>query len=311
MGDPSGVGPEIIASVLPSLLGLASFVIIGDKKVFKKASPRWGCAGEVDFVDMRNVPDASFSFGRVKAEYGRASIEYLDQALGLLKAGAIDCLVTCPICKESVHRAGFRFPGHTEYLAAKSKSPEFVMMLLNRGLRLSLVTRHIPLARVSAAVKKENICSTALITHHSLRTFFSIPDPRIVLCGLNPHASDNGLIGSEENSVLRPAVSKLRRLIRNLEGPLPADAAIAAAARKEFDCAIAMYHDQALIALKLFGNETGVNMTLGLPFVRTSPLHGTAFDIAGKGLASGASLSEAIRLCIECAGHQRCNADKT
>jgi 4-hydroxythreonine-4-phosphate dehydrogenase len=301
IGDPSGIGPAITFKAVSKLKNLARFVIIGDRWVFDKAPSSKLQAPSFEFIDLHNVNRKNFQFGKTKAEYGRAAIDYLDRALGLIKKQEIDCLVTCPISKESINKAGFNFPGHTEYLASRTKTKDFAMMLLNKALKFSLVSCHIPLREVSQQISKEKIYKTAILTYKSLKELFLIRNPRIVVCGLNPHASDNGLIGSDENSVIKPALRSLGRRIRDIDGPLSCDVAISKANQKEYDCVIAMYHDQALIPLKLLGNETGVNMTLGLPFIRTSPLHGTAFDIAKDPLlANPASLIEAIKLAVKC-----------
>jgi len=348
MGDPSGIGPAVIAKALPKLAGIADFVVIGDKWVFDKikipklkietvAKPQrchceedegrrsnlktgllrpFGARNDAlrglfqrsqiqkfEFIDLNNVKHKNFSFGKIRAEYGKASIEYLDKAIRLLKKGALDCLVTCPISKEAINLAGFHYSGHTEYLAKNTHTEEPVMLLLNKDLKISLVTRHLPLHKVAAQINKERICRVVNLTHNSLKVFFGIQNPGIVVCALNPHASDNGTIGDEENRVIRPAIEKLKKDFNiSAAGPYPADTAIYLAGKKKYDCVIAMYHDQALIPLKISGNNTGVNMTLGLPFVRTSPLHGTAFDIAGNpALADADSLIAASRLAVKCA----------
>ena len=308
MGDPSGIGPSIIIKAMKRLGGLAEFVIIGDEWVFDKIQnpkslPAWQ-AGKIQnykFIDLDNVPHKNFVFGKIKAEYGRASLEYLDRALALIANKEIDCLVTCPISKEAINLAGFKIGGHTEYLAKRSHRKDFVMMLLNRELKISLVTRHIPLEAVPLQLNKDKIYKTILLTYKSLKELFLIKNPRIVVCGLNPHASDNGLIGKEENRIIKPVLRSLKRKIVYIDGPLSADVAIAKAKQKKYDCVIAMYHDQALIPLKILDPHTGVNITLGLGFTRTSPLHGTAFDIAGNhALANPASLMEAIGLAVRC-----------
>ncbi len=258
-----------------------------------------------EIIDLENVNRKNFRSGRIKAEYGKASMQYLDTALDMLQAGQIDCLVTCPISKEAIGLAGYPYTGHTEYFARRTGSRDCVMMLMNDELKISLVTRHLPLRRVCAKITPELIIRTILPTARYLQDFFAIPKPRIVVCGLNPHASDNGRIGNEENTIIRPALAGLRKAHKlSCEGPLSADVAIAAAARKEFDAVIAMYHDQALIPLKLKGNTGGVNITLGLPFVRTSPLHGTAFDVAGSfEKADPSSLIAAINIAVQCASN--------
>jgi 4-hydroxythreonine-4-phosphate dehydrogenase len=179
------------------------------------------------------------------------------------------------------------------------------MMLLNKNLKISLVTRHIPLMDLADKLKTNEIYKVALITNNYLRSLFSIKTPKLVICGVNPHASDNGLLGRQENSIILPAVKKIKQAGLKIEGPLPADIAIYKAAQRYYDAVIAMYHDQALIALRLTGPNSGVNLTLGLPFIRTSPLHGTAFDIAGKNIASPDSLIAAIKLAIRCTLNQR------
>lgn len=304
MGDPSGIGPEITVLALSVIKENAEFTIIGDRQVFQKAKAKIKAKadrlGGHRFIDLANINHRNFKFGRVSAEYGRASIEYLDKALELIGENEVDSLVTGPVSKESVNKAGFVFSGHTEYLAKCTGAKDFVMMLLNNKLKISLVTRHIPLAGVPAALDKKKICSTIALTHQALKKLFLIKYPRIAVCGINPHASDNGLIGEEEQRIIRPALRSLGRSLKGITGPLPADVAIAKAACGEYDCIVAIYHDQALIPLKLSSPQSGVNITLGLPFVRTSPLHGTAFDIAGRGKARPDSLLEAIRLAIRC-----------
>lgn len=300
IGDPSGIGPVITLKALNKLKSFASFTVIGDKDLLRKTK----CSAGADYklVDLKNINLKKFSFGRIKAEYGRASIDYLDKALQLIKSGAIDCIVTCPISKEAINSAGFNYSGHTEFFSRRTNTRDFVMMLLNSRLKLSLVTRHIPLRKVADSINVDKIIKTVLLTHKSLKNLFLINQPRIVICGLNPHASDNGVIGNEENDVLKPAIKMLRAEIKFIDGPVPADAAIEKTFDKKYDCAVAMYHDQALIPLKLSGRSRGVNITLGLPFIRTSPLHGTAFDIAqnGRDLADPGSLIASIKLAAEC-----------
>ncbi len=329
LGDPSGIGPEICAKAVSALRGKFKLVIIGDSGVWKRgcrlpvpsfqspvaslqlpvASPQSPVVSRrlknVGFVDLKNVDLVKFRFGQVRSEYGRASIEYLNKALMLLKSGEIDCLVTCPISKEAINLAGFHYSGHTEYFAKKTRSINVVMMLINKDLKFSLVTRHIPLKDAVLQLNKEEIIKTVTVTENSLKELFGIKYPRLIICGINPHGSDNGLIGDEENRVIRPALDALRRKYKYIDGPLGADAAIRKAKDKKYDCVIAMYHDQALIPLKLLGDETGVNISLGLGFIRTSPLHGTAFDIAGKNLAASSSLITAIKLAAKCVLNQK------
>ena len=303
-GDPAGIGSEIIIRALtkPSLEKIADFTVIADKWAFEQASAlRPQLSDRIRFIDLKNVKAKNFSFGLIKAEYGRAAIEYLDKALEMLKNGDLDCLVTCPISKEAINLANFNFSGHTEYLAKRTNTKEILMMLLNRELKISLVTRHIPLKEVALSVNKDNLYKTIFMTFNCLKELFLIKRPRIVVCGLNPHASDNGLIGEEDDKIIKPVLNKLKRKLRgSIDGPLSADVAVLKAKQKKYDGVIAIYHDQALIPLKLLDSKSGVNLTFGLPFIRTSPLHGTAFDIAGRGIASADSLIEAINLAIKC-----------
>ncbi|MDD2751960.1 MAG: 4-hydroxythreonine-4-phosphate dehydrogenase PdxA [Candidatus Omnitrophica bacterium] len=298
IGDPSGIGPEITAKALRKLGNFADFTVIGDSGVYRRAAHE-------KFIDLKNLKTKSFCFGKIKAEYGRASMEFLDKAMELIQDKAIDCLVTAPISKEAINLAGFHYSGHTEYLSQKAKARFTVMMLLNKQLRFSLVTRHIPLQRVSGAIDGKGLKEVITLTDFALKNLFGISQPRIVVCGLNPHASDHGIIGKEEMQLISPIIGKLKRQIKRLIGPISADVAIFKAKQGEFDSIIAMYHDQALIALKLSDAESGVNLTLGLPFIRTSPLHGTAFDIAGKNLTNPQSMLAAIKLSVECALNQK------
>ena len=306
MGDPSGIGPSIIAKSLAKLKNLAQFVVIGDKHIFERVTSHQPPATSVKFIDLSNVSRKNFVFGKVKAEYGRASIEYLDKALELIRKKEIDCLVTGPISKEAVNLAGFKFPGHTEYLVQRTGAQNFVMMLLNKKLKIALVTRHIPLKSVALHLNENNLSETILLTYKYLKNWFSIEEPRLVVCGLNPHGSDNGLIGDEENKIIKPAIQRLSKKIRYIDGPLPSDVALAQTLGGKYDCAIAMYHDQALIPLKITDAQSGVNITLGLKFIRTSPLHGTAFDIAkDPELADPSSFIAAIQLAIRCTLNQK------
>lgn len=307
MGDPAGIGPQIILKAMERISGLADFVVIGDKWLLDQFKTRKSKLRIHRLIDLANVSRNNFSFGKIKAENGKASVEYLDKSIELLKNKEIDCLVTCPVSKEAIGLAGINgFSGHTEYLATRTNTKHFVMMLLNRRLKFSLVTRHIPLKDVAAELNTDKIARVIALTYRYAKELFLIKNPRIAVCGLNPHASDNGLLGKEENTIIKPALMRLVPVIRDIFGPLPADIAVQRAVGRKYDCIIAMYHDQALIPLKMLDAYRGVNLTLGLPFVRTSPLHGTAFDIAGKfDLANPASLIEAIRLALRCTSNQK------
>jgi len=303
IGDPSGIGAAITVKALRKLVGLADFTVIGDAGVLNKSQGHKVTRLQgYKVIDLDNVNHNNFQFGKIRAEYGKASVEYLNKALQLLKSKEIDCLVTCPVSKEAVALSGMSgFRGHTEYLSSKTRTKDYVMFLTNDRLKFALVTRHIPLKEVSSQLSRSKLAKTILLTYAGLKSIFALNSPRIAVCGLNPHASDNGLLGKEENSIIKPTVRQLKAKLKHLDGPISADVAIHKADKGSYDALIAMYHDQALIPLKLSGDDSGVNMTLGLPFVRTSPLHGTAFDIAPTpGLANPNSLIAAIKLAVKC-----------
>ncbi|MBP7216960.1 MAG: 4-hydroxythreonine-4-phosphate dehydrogenase PdxA [Candidatus Omnitrophica bacterium] len=280
--------------------------MIGDGWVLRKAYPRIADNKNITIVDARNVQRKGFSFGKLKAAYGRASLEYVSTALSLWKNHEIDCLVTGPVSKEAIAKAGFpHFRGQTEYLAQQTNAGSYGMMLLNDRLRITLVTRHIPLKSVSAAITTGSIKESIDLSAQALQHWFNIRQPRIVVTGVNPHASDNGLIGREEGDCIVEIVRRYQRQGMRIAGPLSADVAICRASKNEFDCVIAMYHDQALIPLKLLDATSGVNLSLGLPLVRTSPLHGTAFDIAGLRIADPSSFIASIQCAIQCSINQK------
>ncbi|MDD5476761.1 MAG: 4-hydroxythreonine-4-phosphate dehydrogenase PdxA [Candidatus Omnitrophica bacterium] len=309
IGDPSGIGPAITLKALEILKGQADFTVIGNSFVLAKASKLLKIRSlPLKLIDLNNVDPKNFAFGRLKAQNGRACLEYLDAALGLLKENKIDCLVTCPISKEAINLAGAKFSGHTEYLGKKTGCKDLVMLLLNDKLKFSLVTRHVALKDVCGLLGRKSLENNILRTIKGLRSLFLIKKLKLVVCGVNPHASDNGVIGKEEEKVMIPVIKSLKRKVKGVSivGPLSADAAISQAAKGNFDCVIAAYHDQALIPLKLTDFDSGVNLTFGLPFVRTSPLHGTAFDIAKKpARAFPGSLVTAIKLAIKCTLNQK------
>jgi 4-hydroxythreonine-4-phosphate dehydrogenase len=306
MGDPAGIGPEVIARSLAQLPESAQYLLIGDAGVLFRYLKARRLPRHVAILDCANVNARNLQPGRICAAYGNASLEYVDRALDLCLRGQLDALVTAPLSKEAVCLGGQAdFRGHTEYLARACGVAQPVMMLMNRACKIVMATRHIPLSQVSRTLDPGEIAHAVMTAAALLPKEFGIRAPRFVVCGLNPHASDHGIIGKEEAQVVQPLVLKLRsRLTRKgctIEGPLAADAALSAAVCGRYDCAVAMYHDQALIALKVSHADSGVNVTLGLPFVRTSPLHGTAFDIAGRGIARADSHLAAVRTAVSCA----------
>ena len=302
MGDPAGIGPEVTVKALSDLRisKLAHFLVIGDFFVIDKVRKSLRTKPEISLLDLANVRTTNFAFGIQKPAFGKASMEYIDKALGILKADEADALVTAPVNKSSIRSAGFKeFEGHTEYLAKKTAQKEFAMMFVGKNLKIALVTRHIALRDVASAITVDSICRTIRLTHEHLKRYFGVENPKIAVTGLNPHASDNGLFGDEEERVIIPAIRKASVGIKNIYGPLPADAGFYETLKGKFDAVVAMYHDQALAPFKTLYFNDGVNLTLGLPFIRTSPDHGTAFDIAGKGIADATSMKEAILLACK------------
>lgn len=302
MGDPAGIGGEIILKALPRLMGRSIPVIVGDMKVIEalRDGPSslplppfkglgQGSPGDVEFLDLGFMDTAQPGISDTRC--GEASYLYIREALKLVFTGEASAVVTCPISKASLHLAGVPFPGHTELLAHSAGVDSYVMMLANPRIRVSLVTIHIPLKDVPARVTEEKVFRTIAITGRSLRESFSIDRPVIKVCGLNPHAGEQGVIGSEEDRISR-AILRSREIGMDVTGPYPGDSLFH---HIDCDAYIAMYHDQGLIPVKTTDFRRTVNITLGLPFVRTSPGHGTGFDIAGKGIADPASLIEAYR----------------
>jgi 4-hydroxythreonine-4-phosphate dehydrogenase len=307
MGDPAGIGPEVIVKALsdPGISKLAYFQVIGDFFVIDKMRKTLRAQPEISLMDLANVPSVNFDFGIQKPAFGKAAMEYIDKALSILKNKEADALVTAPINKSSIRSAGFKdFEGHTEYLAQMSGRSEFAMMFIGKDLKITLCSRHVALKDVAGFITQDMVCRAIRLTHEHLKKYFGVEEPRIAVTGLNPHASDGGLFGDEEERVISPAIKKASAGIKNIFGPFSADAVFYKALKGEFDAVVAMYHDQALAPFKTLYFNDGVNMTLGLPFIRTSPDHGTAFDIAGKGIADPTSMKEAILLACRLTDRQ-------
>lgn len=237
---------------------------------------------------------SALKYGEASAEGGESSFQAIELAARMALDGKIDAVVTAPISKYSLHLARHPYPGHTELLSSLTKTEKYVMMLLSGDYRVALVTTHVALREVADSLSSERIFETIELTHHSLRRHFKLMNPRIGVCSLNPHGGETGLFGDEEDKKIQPAISRAQKEGMRVDGPLPSDTLFTR--WKEFDSIVAMYHDQGLIPLKLLGFGRGVNFTLGLPFIRTSPDHGTAFDIAGKGIADPGSMVEAVNL---------------
>jgi len=302
MGDPAGIGGELIVKAIGKITRRSTPVIIGDASVLRLACSTLGL-GEIGFAPLGRASAGEAEliglgllkhvrFGVSDAACGAASYGYVMEALKLVSGGAVQGMVTCPITKTSIHAAGIPFPGHTEILAHFAGVTDYVMMMKNRRMRVCLVTIHVPLKEVPALINAARVFSCIALTHRSLKTDFGIQSPRIKVCGLNPHAGEGGLMGSEEGAIVE-AVDRAKALGIDADGPFPADSLFVHGS--QCDAYVAMYHDQGLIPVKTLDFRRTVNITLGLPFVRTSVGHGTGLDIAGRGEADAASLVEAYR----------------
>lgn len=297
MGDPAGVGPEVVVQAL-KIIGRrcdAAFLVIGDSGVLGrygfKETPR------VSLWDCKNVDPRIFKPGVKSRAMGRASFDYLNRAIALIKNGEVGGLVTAPISKENIRSAGFSFSGHTEFLAHEFGVKDVEMVFVSPKLKVALATRHVGLKRAIALVTKDRIIGCGRTVHALLKGYFKIRFPKIAVCGLNPHAGESGLFGGEELKTIAPAIRALNKSLGpGFFGPIPADTVFHRACLGEFDCVVAMYHDQGLIPFKMAAFACGVNLTAGLPFIRTSPVHGTAFDIAGRNKADSSSFEEALLL---------------
>ncbi len=323
MGDPAGVGPEIIArawSVLSSAPGplapVAPFVVVGDADVLKaQAEPVEAIISPADAASvfgraipvLRHPAPAPVTAGQPEPANAVAVADWIERGVDLVLSGEGCGLVTAPIAKAPMYASGFRFPGHTEFIAELTADVPFsgtrgpVMMLTAQNLRACLVTIHVPIDQLPELVTGERVARVARVVHESMKRDFGISAPRLALAALNPHAGEGGAIGLQEVTVLRPAAEALRAEGLNITDPLPADTLFHEEARARYDAVVCLYHDQALIPVKTLDFWGGVNATLGLPIVRTSPDHGTGFDIAGKGVARADSFIAAVRLASEMA----------
>ena len=302
IGDPAGIGPEIVAKALsmPSIRRLANFKIIGDYQIYRQYCDK--DYPNVSFIDCAQVPSGRYTPGEGSALTGEAGFTYIKRAVSLIKSSDISAMVTAPVSKMAIQCAGHNFSGHTEFLARAAGVKDVGMLFAAGRLRIIIVTRHIPLKNVSRSISSEKILKTIELLHIGLKDMFGIPNPRIAVCGLNPHAGEGGDIGTEENDKIIPALQGARDMGIDASGPYPAATLFTRACLDRYDAVVAMYHDQGLIPVKSLAFQKTVNVTLGLPFIRTSPAHGTAFDIAGKGIADPSSMCEAIKLAAELLG---------
>ena len=327
MGDFNGVGTEVVLKALTDPEFRNSFrpVLIGSFTVFEKTFKllvvkgnllgfklqRVESPGEISsdpeivgVLDRVPVREEWIALGKVSEHAGRAALQALKIGAELCLGGSADGLVTAPLSKLAMHRSGYHFPGQTEFLAELAGTRVFAMMFLNGSFRIGLVTTHLPLAAVATQLTKRKVTEKTNVIHKALTEVFWIPHPRIGVCALNPHAGEGGKFGKEESKIISPAIEEMRAGGMDVRGPYPADSLFARWSDYGLDAAVAMYHDQGLIPVKLYsslGGSFGVNFTAGLPFIRTSPDHGTAFDIAGKGVADEGSMKEAIQTAIRLA----------
>lgn len=317
IGDPRGIGPEVVVKALAqaSLRQVCAPLVLGDFHVLSRTVEALGLGlkvieaaeGARDFpaevlplLPLSNFPPGKDFRDIPPRDSSRASFAYVEKAAQMALTGKVEAIVTAPVSKEAISGAGIPFRGHTEYLADVSRTEEFVMMLAGERLKVALVTTHLPLRDVPHLMQEGRIRSVIEITDRGLREYFDQSAPRIAVAALNPHAGENGLFGEEEIIISRAIHGACKKGIL-ASGPWPADTLFYRAKQGEFDAVVSMYHDQALIPLKLLHFEDAVNITLGLPFIRTSVDHGVAYDIAGKGLANSRSMEEAIQLAAQMA----------
>ena len=322
MGDPAGIGPEIIVKALSAknIYGLCRPVVLGDPEIISsnilKASQRMSLnivptanevratPGTIDLISMSGLKSRTIQPGKPTVEGGKAMVKYIIRAVEMTLGGELGAMVTCPISKILMHRAGYPYEGHTQLVSHLTDTHDYVMMLAGKILRVALVTIHCALKDVSAILHKEMVYKTITTTANALREDFGFEKPRLAVAALNPHAGEAGLFGSEEESIITPAVIMARDEGCHVVGPLPSDTLFYRAASGQFEAVVAMYHDQGLIPLKLLHFSDAVNVTLGLPIIRTSVDHGTAYDIAGTWQADASSLEAAIRMAATMAKYR-------
>lgn len=322
MGDPAGIGPEIIAKVIDSgeLYPLCRPVVIGDTGVMKKlieemrlsvsirsiASLRDAdpAAGKLDVLDLKMVNLASHKWGTPDISSGKAVVAYIKKAVEVTVSSEADAIVTAPINKEMMNAAGYHYAGHTELLADLTNTKEYGMMFVGGGLRLILTTIHLALKDVPRHITTATVLKTLRLAHKAMQ-YFGMENPRIGVAALNPHAGEGRLFGSEEWDEILPAVIKAREEGIHASDPIPADTLFYKARNNYYDVVVAMYHDQGLAPLKMIAFGNAVNVTVGLPIIRTSVDHGTAYDIAGKGCADPASLLEAVKLAAKMTAYRK------
>jgi 4-hydroxythreonine-4-phosphate dehydrogenase len=289
LGDPGGVGIEVVLKSLSDFE--REFILFGNKEALSYYAKNLGLKipENIKIVDVKG----KFYVGKTSKTNGKIAYQSIIEAIKTVKMGLCKAIVTAPINKKALELAGFEYPGHTEIFAENFSSRNFAMMMVSKKMKIVFVTTHIPLASVSSAISKELIIEKVKIADRYLKRYWNLKKPSFGILALNPHAGDEGLFGHEEEKIIKPAIKELKKEGFDAEGPFPADTYWSSHKK---DCTIALYHDQGMIPFKMSSCGKGVNITLGLPVVRTSPIHGTAFDIAGKGIANPGSMKEAIRL---------------
>lgn len=316
LGDPNGIGPEVVLKSVREIhrLRMAQPVIVGSAQVLRAHAARMA-NGLPDMQIVASMPDRippeglfvldmegepfEPAFGKVAVEAGALAMRSVERAVAMCIAGEVDAVVTAPVHKEAISMAGYVHPGHTEFIAGLAGCSRYAMMMIAEGLRVGLVTAHMPLRDVPHAVTRESVLAGIRVVHTALRADFGIQRPKIAVLALNPHAGEGGVLGREETEVVGPAIHEARTGGLLASGPYPADGFFGAGSWRRYDAVLAMYHDQGLAPFKTLAFEHGVNYTAGLPIVRTSPDHGTAFDIAGQGRARSESMLSAIRLAVD------------
>ena len=322
MGDPAGTGPEIITKALAgsNLRDVCRPVVVGDAETMQRALRYTGVAlkiraipshvearfapGEIDVLDLHNIDPRQLKLGQVDPMAGKAAYEYVKTAAQLALAEKVDALVTCALNKAALNLAGYHYHGHTELLAELCTAPDATMMLVADRLRVSHVSLHVPLRAAIDRVRPERILQVLRLTDAAVRDF-GVARPKLAVAGLNPHAGEGGLFGDEEGKFIAPAIAEAQRQGIDATGPYAGDTVFFRTLQGEFDAAVAMYHDQGHVAAKMLGIWRGVNVTLGLPIIRTSVEHGTNFDMAGTGRSDPRSLVEAIRLAAAMAQRRK------
>jgi len=319
IGDINGIGPEVVIKSLRKLpLTEVTPIILSSKEVLdfwldSLSEPmsyhHAQSIGEVkkqqiNLLQTYTDKHLTVNPGHFSKQSGKYAMLSVEKGIALCKSEQADALVTAPISKEAVNLAGYNIPGHTEFLAEKTNTSDFMMMLVHKDLRVGLVTGHIPISEVASTLSTDSIKKYIRVMHSALQDDFNIPTPSIAVLGLNPHAGDGGIIGSEEQHIITPAIKDLRAEGLSVSGPHPADGFFGNSKYEQFDGIVAMYHDQGLIPFKTLSFGGGVNFTAGLPIIRTSPDHGTAFDIAGQNKANPSSFVEAFKLATELITHR-------